>query len=81
MFNDLLDRLEKVGLQVFAYADDLAIVGKYNVRLIEATEIIENWTKENKMIINKKKSGIMFIKKKDQTKLPQSEVISGYPIV
>jgi len=37
MFNDLLDRLEKAGLQVFAYADDLAIVGKYNVRLIEAT--------------------------------------------
>ena len=41
MFNDLLERLERVGLQVFAYADDLAIVGKYEVRLKEAIKIVE----------------------------------------
>ena len=27
MFNDLLEELEKVGVEVFAYADDLAIHG------------------------------------------------------
>ena len=65
MFNDLLIRLEERGFQVYAYADDLAIVGRYQVRLNETIQIVENWTKINEMKINKSKSGIMFIKKKD----------------
>jgi len=41
MFNELLERLERKGLQVFAYADDLAIVGKFKVRALEAIRIVE----------------------------------------
>ena len=28
MFNDLLEKLDSKGMQVFAYADDLAITGR-----------------------------------------------------
>ena len=36
MFNDLLEELEENGFQVFAYADDLAIVGRTEDKVREA---------------------------------------------
>ena len=44
MFNDLLNKLEEEGLEIFAFADDLAIVGMTNVKLKQAMRIAENWT-------------------------------------
>ena len=41
MFNDLLNELNYRGLLTYAYADDLAIVGKNKRSLIEATKIVE----------------------------------------
>ena len=67
MFNDLIEKLVKEGYDVFAYADDLAIVGNGRIRLENAINICENWTRENQMEINKKKSGIM-IHNQNQTK-------------
>ena len=64
MFNDLLIRLEERGFQVYAYADDLAIIGRYKEKAEEAIEIVKEWTEENEMKINKKKSGIIFYRKK-----------------
>ena len=49
MFNDLLVELNDKGFQVFAYADDLAIMGKKKERLEDAINIVENWTRNNKM--------------------------------
>ena len=59
MFNDLMDRLKKEELHALAYADDLAVVGICKTKLLKAINIIEEWTEENKLIINKKKSGII----------------------
>ena len=64
MFDDLLQKLHEKGYQIFAYADDLAVVGRGKYKLDEAIEIIEHWTVNNKMTINKKKSGIIFYKLK-----------------
>ena len=63
MFNDLLIELNYRGLLTYAYADDLAIVGKTKRSLLEAIKIVEDWTKRNLMTINKKKSGIMWFKR------------------
>ena len=43
MFNDLLNKLEEEGLEVFAFVDDLAIVGLTNVKLKQAMKITETW--------------------------------------
>ena len=80
MFNDLLEDLEENGFQVFAYADDLAIVGRKETKAREAIDIVEKWTEKNKMTINKKKSGIIFYKKKKRKRLKDND-IAGYPIV
>ena len=60
MFNDLLEELEKIGVEVFAYADDLAIHGFDEDKLKQAMKIVEEWIRKNNMKINKKKSGIIF---------------------
>ena len=62
MFNDLLNELEEAGFDIFAYADDLAIVGQSTEDLSTAIRITESWASRNLMIINKKKSGIIFHK-------------------
>ena len=71
MFNDLLVELNKKGFLTYAYADDLAIVGRYKSQINKAIDITEDWTTKNKMIINKKKSGIIFFKKKTTEKWNQ----------
>ncbi len=59
MFNDLIKKLKREGLEVFAYADDLAIVG-YNMRsLKKAIRLCDRWVEENYMNIYRKKSGII----------------------
>ena len=84
MFNDLLVRLEEEGYQAYAYADDLAIIGKERDSLEKAIKIVEKWTEDNQMRINKKKSGIIFFRKKKK-KIAEGEEgnqdILGYPIL
>ena len=81
MFNDLLVKLAELGYKVFAYADDLAIMSKEKTRLEEAINIVEIWAQENKMTINKKKSGIIKYKRKKNNKSNGSQEILGFPIV
>ena len=42
MFNDLIKELHEEGFQVFAYADDLAIIDEGKNRLEKAILIVEN---------------------------------------
>ena len=51
-------------METFAYADDLAIHAFGNEKLIKAIRIVEEWAANNKMKINKKKSGIIIHKKR-----------------
>ena len=59
MFNDLKKKLKSKKINAFAYADDLAMVGRCKTNLLEAIDTVEEWAEQNNIIINKKKSGIM----------------------
>jgi hypothetical protein len=45
--------------QVYAYADDLMVVTHSILRCKKAIEIINKWCRNNKMELNRKKSGIL----------------------
>lgn len=63
------------------YADDTAFMC-YSVDAIKyGIKQVEEWSNKNKMIINKKKSGIMEIKHGGKLKLCLESSIEGYPIV
>ena len=55
----MLDKI--LGVYVFAYADDIAIIADSRTRLNEAIDTILDWCKINFMKLNKNKSYIMFI--------------------
>ena len=46
-----------------AYADDLVIIGESKRQLRQALKVVNEWTEEAHMTINKKKSGIMYLRK------------------
>ena len=74
--------LHNKGFQIFAYADDLAIMGKGEDQLKRAIEVVEKWTEDNKMKINRKKSGIIFYKRRKSKKnTNHNEEIMGFPRV
>ena len=64
---------------MFAYADDVAVIGYGRRALKKLIRTCEEWTKENNMKINQKKSGIIWHKGKQGRKSQETE-ISGYPI-
>ena len=59
--NDLIEELSKIGYDVLGYADDIAVLCEDEYKLIEAIDIIQNWSTRNKILVNKKKSGIMVL--------------------
>ena len=58
----MLDKI--LGVLVFVFADDIAIIADSRTRLNEAIDTILNWCKSNYMELNKNKSYIMYISKK-----------------
>ena len=50
---------------MFAYADDLAVVGTSKKTLKQSIKITEKWADDNKMMINKKNMGLSYIKQKE----------------
>ena len=82
MFNDLIEELNKLEFECFAYADDLAIVqydDKNHKALKLALKVIERWTEKNNMSINKNKSGIIFHSNRGKAN-GNLEFIEGYPV-
>ena len=57
--DDLLIQLDKKGYHVFAYADDIAILGSGEKKLLKAWQTVWNWQLDSQMAVNRKKSGIM----------------------
>lgn len=57
--NDLLLELEGKVFEVLAYADDIVILCKSRPELEEAMRILSDWSIENGIDVNKKKSGVM----------------------
>ena len=57
--DDLLIQLDQKGYHVFAYADDIAILGSGEKKLLKAWQTVWNWQLDSQMAVNRKKSGIM----------------------
>lgn len=69
---------------MLCYADDVAIFFHGVNKLRSIINNLEEWTQKNGMIVNKSKSGIMYIRKKDNEamrKAYKSEKFNDYPIV
>ena len=83
--NDLIARLDKKGFQVFAYADDIAILGTGGKALDAAWRLIWDWSFDNQMQVNKKKSGIIVHKGKLPNQCQQNGTnchqLSSIPLV
>ena len=62
-FDDIIEEIRKTGSETYAYADDLAATGQGMKKLEEVIKICENWTINNKMKINKLKSGVIIHRK------------------
>ena len=60
--NDLIIKLNENSYEVLAYADDLAIIVEGRNSLNNIFDILDRWSIENGIKINKLKSGIMLIK-------------------
>ena len=77
------ERIEPIK-ELLCYADDVAILFKGIMKLDTIIKNLEDWSLKNGMTINKKKSGIMFIKLKDNKNFQNKNTdqkIKGFPIV
>ena len=59
--NDLIEKIKKVAFEVLAYGDDIAILCSCEREINLVIDVVERWTEENKLILNKKKSAIMYL--------------------
>ena len=69
---------------MLCYADDVAIFFHGINHLKSILKNLEEWTLNYELTINKDKSGIMFIRKKDNEEMRNSYrdgQLNGYPIV
>ena len=64
MFDDLIQKIKSEGYKVFAYADNVAVIGYGRRTLKKLIKTCEEWTMVNNMKINQKKSGIIWHKGK-----------------
>ena len=73
-----MENLKKNNINAFAYADDLAMVGRCKTNLLEAIDIVEEWA-DNNIIINKKKSGIMIHKTRGKAAKEDKGFLREFP--
>ena len=74
--DDLVRELKAASFETLAYADDIAVICYEKPQLDKVTEILERWSIENKIEINKKKSGILMLQGTTVLK-----TLNGFPIV
>ena len=81
MFNDLIEELDEEGFETFAYADDLAVVGYKIPALKQCIRRVKKRASDNNMVINRKKSGIIFhLKRRKSINGTVTSDIMNYPI-
>ena len=79
--NDLLTDLERNETTSLAYADDLLIVSNNHLQLLQSIRKTVQWSDDNHMIVNNKKSGIIKLRVDRRTKAPPYNHIQGIPVV
>ncbi len=58
--NDLIIKLEKIAVKVYAFADDLVMLCKNINNTKKIIKVMEKWGESFELKLNKKKCGIMF---------------------
>ena len=71
--------LRKERINAYAYADDLAMIGISKTNLLNTINIVEVWARDNKLTINKKKSGVMIHKYRGKAANADKGLIRDYP--
>ena len=74
--NDLIKEIDENAFEVLAYADDIAVICKNKNELLNVMNIIDKWAINNDVLINKKKSGILVLKRQKNN----IDNINDYPI-
>lgn len=59
MYKSLLTQLEDIGLQVYAYADDVAFLCSSWQKVEEGIKVVQEWSDAHNMVPNPTKSGIL----------------------
>ena len=80
MFNDLISELDSLGFEVFAYADDLAVIIESSAQRDTLLDIAEQWAERSNMRINKKKSAFIKLQKKRGARSKTGSSFRDYPI-
>jgi hypothetical protein len=75
--NDLLDKLSSIAHTCLAFADDTAYICRDLKELHEVIKHLTKWSEENKIQINRKKSGILIINDDSV----DGNMIEGFPVV
>lgn len=60
---DLIRKFEEKTASTLAYADDITLVCNNLIQVDNSIEIIEKWSEENKIYLNKTKNVILVIRK------------------
>ena len=74
LVNDLLLSLDKSSISVYMYADDITIysansdLGQAESSLQNAVDSVQSWFKNNKLLLNPKKSHVMLIGTRQRTR-------------
>ena len=79
---DLIEEMQKIDVNIFMYADDTALICRNRKELEKGIKVLENWSEENGLTINKKKSGVMIMsKRKSKGRGLEIDKLWDYPIV
>ena len=60
--NDLITKIDNIAFEILEYDDDIAVIFKNKLELLNVINIVEDWANNNDVKINKKKSGILILK-------------------
>ena len=73
----LNDRMELEGITAYMYADDVVVIGG-DLEVVRAIQVIEEWSNDNNMTINKSKCGILPV---TISRFTTERDVNGYPVV
>lgn len=79
--NDLLLTLKQIGCQTRAFADDIVVYGESIQALNKVISTLDEWTSNNRMKINKRKSGLLILKADKRTPERLPERYHDFPVV
>ena len=70
--DSLVSELTRTTLRTLAFADDIVFVAKGEVELKKAIEVIEKWSSNSGIYLNRSKSAVLLIRADRRTRLKEN---------